>query len=240
MTISLNAVEVKHERRVRLIFSTVLDAGAFGVSPSLYVITCTDSLGISPNISAAMVVSDSPYCVELALSTDLVKGSLYTISAIGVPAADASVTPDPSLLSFRFGLNSESRDVEPIQRNREDLIYGIDLLWNGVDYQETASGDLDRIGGTANVTKALYRGLEAQGLTWDQGYGAHIRDFVDSPSPVAGTLKANVQSQILSDPRVKSAKVKVSTDEEETYLVITPSLISGEVLKPVSIVVPSN
>lgn len=240
MTISLNAVEVKHERRVRLIFSTVLDTGAFGVSPSLYVISCTDSLGTSPGVAAAMLVTDSPYCVELALAADLVKGSLYTVSAIGVPANDATVTPDPSLLSFRFGMNSAARDVEPIQRNREDLIYGVDLLWNGSDYQETASGDLDRIGGTANVTKALYRGLESQGLTWDQDYGAHIRDFVDSPSTVAGTLKANVQAQVLSDPRVKSAKVKVSTDDEETYLVITSSLVSGEVLKPVSIVVPSS
>lgn len=240
MTVSLNSVEVKHERRIRLLFSDSLQSGAFGVSPTLYVVTCTDALGISPGVSAAMIVSGSPDCVELALSEDLVKGSLYTVSAVGVPSTDLTYTPDPSILSFRYGLNADARDVEPIQRNREDLIYGIDLLWNGADYQETASGDLDRIGGTANVTKALYRGLEAQGLTWDQEYGARIRDFVDSPSTVSGTLRGNIQSQILSDPRVKSAKVTVSTDDEDTYLVITPKLVSGEVLKPVSIVVPSS
>lgn len=240
-TISLNSIEVKHERRIRLIFSEALDVGAFGVpAPAYYVVTCTDSLGVSPGISAAIMSSTNNAVVELTLTEDLVKGSLYTISAVGVPGVSLDVTPDPSLLSFRFGFNAPKRDVEPIQQNRDDLVYGIDLLWNGADYQETASGDLDRVGGTANVTKALYRGLEGHGMTWDPTYGAHVRDFVDSPSTTAGSLKGNVQQQILSDPRVKASKIRVSTEDDVTYLIITPTLISGAVLKPVSLVVPSG
>ncbi len=241
MTISLNAVEVKHERRVRLIFSMALDTGAFGSpAPAFYVITCADSNGYDPGVSAAMIVTGNPSVVELALSSDLVKGSLYTVSAVEVPAADASETPNPSTLSFRYGLNAPLRDVEPILQNRDALLYGVDLLWNGADYQETASGDLDRIGGTSNVTKALYRGMESQGLTWDQTYGARIRDFVDSPSTVSGTMKGRLMAQILKDPRVKGIKVVITTEDEKTYIVFTPTLVSGEVLKPVSMVVPNG
>ncbi len=241
MTISLNAIDVKHERRIRLIFSQPLDSSAFGSpAPANYVITCQDSLGSDPGVSAAMIVTSNLNVVELALAADLVRGSLYLVSAVGITAADASETPNPSELSFRWGLSAPLRDVEPILQSRENLLYGIDLLWNGEDYQETATGDLDQIGGTANVTKALYRGIESQGLTWDQSYGAKARDFVDSPSTAAGTLKGNVQAQVLRDPRVKRATIAISTDDEKTYLLITPVLNSGEVLKPVSMVVPTG
>ncbi len=241
MTITLNSIEIKHERRIKLIFSEDLDSSAFGApAPAYYTVTCEDSLGSDPVVSAAMLVTGNPHIVELAFDRDIVKGSLYSVSAVGVPAFGGSFTPDPTTLQFRFGLTAPLRDVEPILQNRDELLYGVDLLWNGADYQETASGDLDRIGGTANVTKALYRGLEAQGVTWDQSYGARVRDFVDSPSTTAGTLKGSVQAQILRDPRVKTTKIVVTTDDADTFMLITPTLVSGEVLKPVSMVVPAG
>lgn len=240
MSISLNAVEVKHERRIRLLFSRPLDAGAFGLSPVLYVITNTDNNGPSPSVQAAMVVTGSPAVVELALASPIVEGATYNVVAEDVPGDDASVTPPGSELPFRYGRSATYRDVEPLLRNREDLLYGIDLLWTGADYQETATGDLDRVGGTPNVVKALYRGIESQGLTWDSAYGAKARNFVDSPSPTSGTLKGAVTAQVLRDPRVKRVKVTVSTDEEKTYLHITPTLITGAVLEPVSMVVPND
>ncbi len=240
MSISLNAVEIKHERRIRLLFSRPLDAAAFGVAPSLYVITSADSSGASPTVQAAMIVTGSPAVVELALSLPIVEGAMYSVSAVGVPGDDASTTPGGSVLPFRYGRTATYRDVEPLRRNREDLLYGIDLLWTGADYQETATGDLDRVGGTANVVKALYRGIESQGLTWDSAYGAKARDFVDSPSATSGTLKGAVTAQVLRDPRVQKVKVTVSTNDEKTYLHITPTLITGAVLEPVSMVVPSD
>ncbi len=240
MSISFNAIEIKHERRIRLLFSRPLDSGAFGIAPALYVITSVDDSGISPGVQAAMVVTGSPAVVELALDNDIVEGAQYTVSAVGVPGDDASTTPGGSILPFRYGRTATYRDVEPLRRNREDLLYGIDLLWTGSDYQETASGDLDRAGGTPNVVKALYRGMESRGLTWDQSYGAKVRDFVDSPSPLAGTLKGSVTAQVLRDPRVKKVKVTVSTENEKTYLNVFPTLISGADLKPVSLEVPQD
>lgn len=239
MSITLNSAEIKHERRIRLLFSRPLGTGAFGLSPtSMYTIVSQDALGIDPTVSAAMIVGGSPEAVELALSSDLVMGGLYTVTVISVPGDDASTTS--SSLQIRFGLNAPKRDVEPLQRNQDGLLYGIDLLWDGLDYQETANGDLDRAGGTANVTKALYRGLQSMGLPWDQVYGAKIRNFVDSPSPSSGTLKGSATAQIMKDPRVKKAVVKITTDNEKTYLSITPVLFSGKELAAVSLVVPNG
>lgn len=239
--ITLNNLDPKHERRIRLVFSRPLAVSAFGVpAPAAYIITNTDSLGSSPGVSAAMIVSGTPAVVELALTADLVTGASYTVSAIGIAGDDASVTDGTAILPFRFGRILAKPNVEPLQRNNnDDLVYGIDLLWNVADYQETASGDLDRIGGTANVTKALYRALESEGLTWDRGYGAKMRSFVDSPSPTAGTMKGAALAQVIKDPRVKKAKAAISTEDEKTYLVIDPTLISGADIKPVSLVVPN-
>ncbi len=238
--ISFNAIEIKHERRIRLVFSRPVDSGAFGVAPLLYTIVCTDGSGATPSVNAAMIVSGSPACVELALSVNLVLGGAYTVSAIGVPGDDASVTPAGSILSFKYGVNAPKKDAEPIRFDNEALIYGTDLIWNGIDYQETANGDLDRVSGSANVTKALYRVIESNGLPWDPAYGAHIREFVDSPSPTSGTLRSNVVTQVLADPRVKSVKVEISQDEEKTYLTISPTLITGADIKPVTLTVPSS
>lgn len=238
--ITLNAIEIKHERRLRLLFSRPVAAGAFGVLPSLYVVTCTDASGANPVVNAAMIVSSNPAVVELALSVDLVQSGAYSVSAVGVPGDDASVTPEGTVLPFRFGLNAPHVNAEPVRSDNEGLLYGIDLLWNGVDYQETANGDLEQVSGTANVTKALYRIIESNGLPWDPSFGAHAREFVDSPSPAGGTLKGVVSAQILKDPRVKSIKVDISQDDEKTYLTIKPTLITGADIKPVTMTVPSS
>lgn len=238
MTITLNAVEIKHERRIRLIFSRPLGGGAFGVAPIAYVITSDDALGISPGVSAAMIISENPASVELALDSPLVIGGRYTVGAVSVPGDDASTAT--ASLPIRFGLNAPRRDVEPLQRNRDTILFGVDLVWDGDDYQESANGDLARIGGTPNVIKALHRGMESLGLPWDQSYGAKARRFVDSPSPSSGTLKGSITAQVLKDPRVKSVKVTITTDDEKTYLNVTPTLISGKELKQVSLAVSTG
>jgi hypothetical protein len=241
MTIALIGVTAKHERRLRLVFSQTLASGAFGVpAPSFYVITNLDSRGSTPAVAAAMLVTGDLSVVELALASDLVVGAAYSISAIGVPAADTSVTDSTNILTFQLGKLATLRNVEAPRLGKDDLLYGVDLLWNGEDYQETAAGDLDRIGGTANVSKALYRGLEAQGLTWDNTYGANLRQYVDSPSPTSGTMKGAVTAQALRDPRVKKVKVDITTDDANTYVTITPTLVSGADIKPVSLVTPNG
>lgn len=239
MTIALSAVEIKHERRLRLIFSQALAAGAFVTS--LYVITSLDDAGAAPEVSEAFLVTSNPAVVELALDSDLQRGGLYEITAEGVPAVDLTVTADGTSSQFRYGISAPREDVEPAKRDRDRLLYGVDLLWNGVDYQETSNGDLERVGGTANVTKALYRNVESNGLPWDPTWGVGVREFVDSPSAASGSLKGQMSRQLLRDPRVRSVKVTVEFDDEDrTFLHAVPTLITGEPAQRVSLVVPSD
>lgn len=241
MTIELTTIEVLHERRVRLVFSSPLDSGAFGVpGPAFYVLTSSDARAPSPSVQAAMAVPASPGIVELALGSALVKGALYTVAAVGAPAVDTSTSTSASVLQFRYGQRSLRENVDPLQRDRQRLLYGIDLLWNGADFQETATNDLDRVSGTPNVAKALDHAIEANGLPWDFTHGARAREFVDSPSTAAGTLTGAMAAQILKDPRVRSVKFDVSVDGEDSYVNATPTLISGETVEPVSIEVPNQ
>ena len=243
MPIALLSLDVRQERRIRLRFSNTLTGGAFGVPPpAAYSIESLDEATTAPSIEAALFVPNSPGVVELALDNPLVRGALYVIRAIGVPASDGSFTPAGSELSLRWGFSTKKVNVEPALRDRQRLLYFVDLLWSGSDYQETATGDLEQVDGTANVTKALNRGVETNpgDLTWDVSYGAGAREFVDSPSEAAGTLKGSVSAQILRDPRVKSLRTSYEINEEKTFLYADPSLISGEVVERVSIEVPND
>lgn len=239
MAISLSAVLARHEQRIRVMFSAPVDTGAFGMAPSLYTIENQDGLGVSPTVSAAMVVTGSPATVELALSTPLVGGALYKVSAIGVPGLDASVTPAGSFEMMRYGAAVAVIDKEPATRDRELLLYGRDLIWSGQDFREAANGDLDQVSGTPNVTKALFRGLTSNGLPHDSTWGAKARDYVDSPTGAAGTLKGAVLAQGLRDPRVESVKVDIEVSGSNTYLHLVPVLISGEKISRVTLTVPT-
>lgn len=243
MTILLQALEVRHERRIRLVFTNALASGAFGVpAPGGYLITCVDGSATPPGIQAALVVPGSATVVELSFDAPLVRGALYHITAQSIPAVDASSTATGTGQDFRWGFDTPPVNVEPARRNKELLLYGVDLIWNGVDYQENAAGDLDRVSGSANVTKALNHGVEANpgDLIWDETWGGGGREFVDSPSTAAGTLKGAVSAQLLRDPRVKSVKTTYEIDDEKTFLYATPTLISGEQIDRVSIEVPSD
>lgn len=221
-------------------FTNTLASGAFGSpAPSVYSITNDDGLAISPSIRAALLVPGSPTVVELVLEQPLSKGALYTLRADGVPATDLTTTPIGSTTPIRWGLSAPKENVEPIVRDRETLLYKVDLLWNGVDYQETATGDLERISGTANVTKALQNGVSVSGLPWDPTYGGFAREYVDSPATAAGTLKGAVSAFLLRDPRVRAIKVTHKIEDDRTYLFADTTLVSGEAAERVTVEVPS-
>jgi hypothetical protein len=242
VAIALQSVVVRHERRLRLVFTNSLAGGAFGVpAPSYYAIENTDGLGTDPTISAAMIVANSPQVVELALGIDLVPNAQYKVTAVGVPAVDATVTPSGTEDLFRFGQPTKGSSVEErAVLDRERLLYFTDLLWNGIDFQETPTADLDRVTGTANVSKALWRGIEADGLPWNRNWGGKARQFVDSPSLAGGSLRGSVVSHVLTDPRVRSAKSDIEIEETSTYLHITPTLVTGETLLRQSVKVPNG
>lgn len=233
MTIALVGVEVRSDRRLRLTFSTALAAGAFG-SPPYYVVTSRAIDTTAPTVMAALIVSGDPAAVELALSNDLVRGSLYDISAVGVPAADTSTTPNPTTSSFQFGTKISKTGIEPYIRDLERVVYQADIVWNGSDYEETATGDLARIEGPANVTKALWRGVDTVGLPWDPSWGLNSREWVDSPSPAGTTLRGALLRQITRDPRVKSVTVSIDQTGNQTFINIYPTLRTGVTLAPVS------
>lgn len=239
MTIALTHIIPRSERRVRLTFNSDLDSGAFDTS--LYTVVSQDSLGASPSVVAVLPVAGTPSAVELVLSTDLVGGGLYWIYAEGVPAADLSVTPDGSFEPMRQGNDTRPRaDVEPIVRNRELLLYGVDIVWDGTDFQRSATGDLNRVQGSATVAKNLNRGISANGLPYDPTWGAHAREYVDSPQGSVGTLKGSVETQVLRDPRVQTVKVTFEIVGTDTILHVVPKLVSGELMQRVSLTVPND
>ena len=67
-----------------------------------------------------------------------------------------------------------------------------------------------------------------------------MREFVDSPSPFAGSLSGALTAQIAKDPRVARAKATVEIENDKTYIHITPTLIDGESTEAVSVVVPND
>jgi len=241
LSILLQSVVIRHEQRIRLIFTNTLDAGAFGApAPAYYTVTCNTGGGVDPDVQAAFVVPNSPTVVELGLQNPLVKGALYTVKAEGVPATDASTTASGTQLQFRWAITAPKTNVEVTISDRKRLLYGVDIIWNGEDFQEAANGDLDQIDGPANVSKALNRAVESNGVPWDPTYGAKSREHVDSPSVLGGTLKGSISSQILKDPRVQSVKMSHLIEDEKTFIFADPVLISGESVEQVSISVPNQ
>lgn len=236
--IALLSLVIKHERRVRLVFSEPLAGAAF--DPTLYQVINTDSKNISPGISAALIVSDSNTNIELVLDADLAKGSTYQVVAENIPAFAGSFTAVGTQETFRFGSPASHSKIEPAVRDRDRLLYGADLIWNGADYQEDPNGDLARIEGKPNVTKALWHSLTTGGLPWDSSWGVDAREYVDSPSAEAAPLRGVIGVQAARDPRVQSVRTTVEVQGSSTFVLIQPTLVSGESSEPVSVEIPSD
>jgi hypothetical protein len=241
MSISLNAVYVKHERRIRLVFSNALAPGAFS-SVSYYSLVCTDGSGVSPTVNAAYSIVGDAQTVELSLGTaDLVGGGQYTVSANGVPCVDATVTPTPSTLVFSVATDYTTivnQEVNVLDMSL--VLYGRDLLWNGQDLQQDSTGDLITIAGNPNVQQAIRRREMSDGLEWDQTYGAKPRQYVDGASQEAMTLQTALIQQALQDPRVKSCTATIQQDSDETSItfLVKPVLIGEDTPVTLDVSVP--
>lgn len=238
MAIELSGIVPKHERRIRLLFTSALAAGAFGApAPVAYVINREEG-SPDPTISAAIIVSGSANNVELALGADLVEGVLYRVRAIGIPGADASSTTSASDQRFRFQRSTVSYAVEPKTNDRELLLYGRDLIFTGTDYLESADGDLATMSGAQNAMAAIKRRMLGTPLAWAPEYSPRAREYVDIPLPSVATLRGRLEAQAFRDDRVKSVKATLVLDEdapEESYFEVKPTLIGGQVSEAVDV-----
>jgi hypothetical protein len=243
MSIALNAVYVRHERRIRLVFSNTLAAGAF-TNLTYYTVTNLDGSSVSPTINAAFAITGDVCTVELALgTTDLVGGGQYTVSAVGVPCTDSSVTPSGSVLTFNMTTDFtqiQNQEVKPLDMAL--VLYGRDLLWNGSDLQEDATGDLATIAGNPNVQQAIRRREVSDGLEWDQTYGAKPRGYVDGSSLEATNLQGSLIQQAIQDPRVKSATCSIQDDDDETSITfnLSVTLVGDDIPVPIDVAVPTG
>lgn len=240
MSIALQAVVFRHERRIRLTFTNELAVGAFGVPAPSYYAVVDEATETTIRPAAALIVPNSPNVVELALESDLASGRHYTVLAIGVPATDATTTPAGSMERFQFGKPKTKETLEPATRDRERLLYGVDIEWDGRDFQEAANGDLQRLEGRECVTKCLWRSVEISGLPWDRTWGVNAREYVDSPIAASLSLRGAIAAQILRDPRVRSVETELEIGDRSTTLHITPTLITGEKTAPVSTTIPND
>lgn len=231
MAVELTSITPRGSRRLRLVFSNTLDTGAFGTpAPSAYVVDNEDGRGPSPAVVAALVVGGSANNVELALDGDLVQGALYRVTALGVPATDASTSTSASDQQFRFGVAPEQADREPRSSDADLLLYGRDIVWTGDDYLEDADGDLATLSGIANAQSALRRRLLGAPLVWAPGYSPRAREYVDIPLSGMGTLRGRIEAQALADDRVKAVRVTMIIDDdtpEDSYFEITPTFAGG-------------
>lgn len=239
MAIELTAIVVKHERRVRLVFSGPLAAGAFGSpAPAFYVVDNEDSLGFSPTVLAAIVVAGASNNVELALDTDLVAGALYRVTAIGVPGQDATTSTALSDQKFRVGTSRVRPNVEPKATDTELLLYGRDLVFTGIDVLETADGDLAATEGASNAQAAIKRRLVGSPRAYSPNYNRRPRRYVDAPLPTIGTLRGDIELDALKDDRTRSVRAELVLDAErpeESHFEVTVVLIGGHVLSPVDV-----
>lgn len=234
MSIDLQTLLVRHERRVRLFFTNALAAGAFSTL-TYYTIASQDGAGPDPNVVAAYATPSNPACVELVLDQDLVDGGLYLFAAIGVPATDSTVTPSTSTQLAIIGVCSIPVNVEPAatQTDRDALMYQRDLLWDGTDLVEDASGDLATITGQPNVMNAIIRREMGEPLPWDPNYSPNARQYVNAPNVTLDELRVAVVRQALLDPRVAQASASVaapivSSGNTDPVLSITITPIGGK------------
>lgn len=233
MAIELTAIVARSSTRLRLLFSDSLAAGAFGTpAPAAYVVDNEDGTAPSPEIKAALIVAGAANNVELVLGSPLSEGGLFRVRATGVPGQDASSSTALSDQHFRFAISGQIVNQEPKVSDSELLLYGRDLVWTGLDYGETAEGDLATTAGAENAFGAIKRRMLGAPLAWAPGYSPRAREYVDAPLPAIGTLRGRLEAQTLRDDRARAVQAELVLDEEnpeESFFEVRPTLTGGHV-----------
>lgn len=232
MSIVLTTLLIRSDTRVRLTFSGALAAGAFNAS--LYTMTDVTQSSPGPTVKAALAVSSVTNQVELVLATPLTSGDAVCANCTLVPAADSSFFTG-NATSYYGPQVDFLPNVEPAQNSSDTLVFGRDLVHNGLDYVEDATGDLAVVEGVPNVKGALFRRVLGYGLPWDQSYGPRLEDYVDGPNASAAPATGLIKRQMLADDRVTACTVSLEEDSTAAggaFFVIEPLLKTNRRMKP--------
>lgn len=215
MAIKIGPVIILHERRIRVTFTVALASGAF-TSIAWYSVNSLSGQAASPSVVAAYVVANSSHVVELVLGADLVQGQAYRISAVGVPAQDATTTPNPSTQDASYGTKPQvvGRYTGGVSE-LEEVLYSRDLVFKGGDFVETPGGDLDTVAGAENLELALNRRALSNGLPWDPRYGLRAYDHVDGTGQGLLPLRGRAETQMKLDDRVSTVVARVTSSQDE-------------------------
>lgn len=194
---------IRHERRIRLVFDAPQLSGMFVASR--FTVTSFDGLSapLTP-VKQALVVAGQPEAVELALGQDLQQGGVYDIALDGVSVAQA-----------RFGQSMALATLQAPETDRAALLYGTDLMHDGNDFIETASGDLASVAGVANVRAALWRRMTSMGLPWDPTYAPKLREYIDGTPGALPGVRGLLTREAMADDRVASVDVTVSQTDDD-------------------------
>jgi hypothetical protein len=239
MTIELANVVIKHERRVRLLFTASLAAGAFS-SLTPYSVESLDGDVAEPLVLAAYALTSDPATVELQISTPLVEGARYRFFANAVPGLDSSTTPNPSSVDGTFGASTLATRAVGVQQTSQldAFLYGIDLRFDGDDFAEAADGDLATIAGQPNLQAANERRAESEGLPWNPDHGIHPRQYVDSTPGGVLAMRGQAERKMRKDDRNKSVKARVETDNakgEATCFIDVVPIGAGDLLTTIGV-----
>lgn len=239
MTTTLLTVDFRGSRRVRLIFSGGLASGAF-TSTSLYTVTSTDGLGANPtNVVAVFAVANTPTAVELAVDQDFASGGLYEMGCTAVPCADLSSFT--GTIDARLSLPLATPvNTEPAASDVDLLLYGRDLLHDGNDFVEDATGDLGTVSGRDNLQGAMERRMVSEGLPWDDTYGPKAEQYVDGPETEAKPFAGALVAQARADDRIQQATVDiVQSDTDPGDWAFELTMIPRDGLSGLTIQVPN-
>jgi len=213
MTLSIVADTFRGARRWRLLFSGPPSSGAF-TSTSYYVVTSADNISASPNVEAVFAIATNPNTLEVSVDSDFTPGAQYTLAVTGMPAPGGAVTAS---ITDRVAspVQATPANTEPEQSDLDDLLYGVDIVWNGQDIVEGSNGDLATVSGQSNFQGAIARRMASDGLTWDGSYGAKADQFVDAPSLYARPLAGLFLGQAQQDDRTQTASIGVMQDPND-------------------------